>query len=230
MRHSLIIAANLFVSTAVAEPASRNTLEVVREQENATQSRAVASVTIGAQRWMRDNLAVTRFRNGDPVPRVSSAAAWAKAGRLRRPGWSNYANATSGLADWGLLYNYAAVTDPRGLCPIGWRLPNNADWRHLEKALGGGRAAAKALKSALGWPAGGAGTNSSGFTALPAGFRSQNGEFFLGRRVAYFWSLDQAEDRTTTAHMLFDDPRPLFRIQYDPAMGMSLRCISEKLD
>jgi uncharacterized protein (TIGR02145 family) len=227
VRYSLVIVANMLVSTAIAVPAERDTRQVARAQESAIQSPVVASITIGDQRWMRDNLAVTRFRNGDPVPMISSAAAWATDGRMRRPAWSTYANASSVPPNWGLLYNYYAVSDPRGLCPIGWRLPSNADWRQLEKALGGGRAAAFALKSATGWPAGGAGENSSGFGALPAGFRSQRGEFFLGRRVAYFWSLDQASNRTTTAHMLFDDSSPLFRIQYEPAMGMSLRCIAQ---
>jgi uncharacterized protein (TIGR02145 family) len=227
VRYFAIIAVALLGSAAVAMAAVGKNSNGAGMQTEFTPSLAIESVTIGSQRWMRDNLSVTRFRNGDPVPMVSSAASWAEVGRARRPGWSRYAQTVNLPSKWGLLYNYAAVSDPRGLCPIGWRLPNNVDWRQLERALGGGRAAAKALKSAVGWPANGAGENSSGFAALPAGFRTQSGEFFLGNRVAYFWSRDQAADLTTTAHMLFDDDRPLFRIQYDPAMGMSLRCIAE---
>lgn len=191
-------------------------------------SETADSVQIGSQTWMRHNLAVTRFRNGDEVPQIVGSSAWAQAGRAGTPGWSYYQNTVSPPENWGPLYNYAAVNDSRGLCPLGWRVPNNTDWRQLETTLGGGGGAAASLKAQTGWPTQGAGTNRSGFGALPAGFRTQRGEFFLGRRVAYFWSLGQARDGTTTAHMLFDDMRPLFRIAYDPAMGMSLRCIAEQ--
>jgi len=183
------------------------------------------SVTIGAQRWSAENLAVTRFRNGDAIPEVSDAGAWAAAGRAGRPAWIRYGN-TATPAGWGVLYNFAAVTDPRGLCPAGFRVPDNRDWRQLEAALGGGKTAAASLKAATGWPTGVAGSNRSGFGALPAGFRTQQGAFFLGRRVAYFWSRDREANGTTIAHMLFDDDRPLFRIEYDVAMGMSVRCVA----
>ncbi len=126
-----------------------------------------------------------------------------------------------------MLYNYAAITNKRGSCPSGFRIPDNSDWRTLEATLGNGGAASAALKTATGWPEGDRGTNSSGFAALPAGFRTQRGDFFLGERVAYFWSSDREADNSTTAHMLFDDQRPLFRIQYSVAMGMSVRCLQQ---
>jgi uncharacterized protein (TIGR02145 family) len=184
------------------------------------------SVIIGKQRWTSSNLAVTRFRNGDAIPEIRDAAAWAAAGRAGRPAWARYGNAASAPDGWGVLYNFAAITDPRGLCPAGFRLPGKQDWRVLESALGGGKAAAASLKAATGWPAGGAGNNSSGFAALPAGFRTQRGEYFLGKRVAYFWVAERETNGTSIAHMLFDDDRPLFRIEYDVAMGMSVRCVA----
>jgi uncharacterized protein (TIGR02145 family) len=187
----------------------------------------VPSILVGQLQWMTKNLTVTRFANGDEIPDVADAMAWADAGRSGRPARSTYANAAEPPENWGMLYNYAVLTDPRGLCPDGWRLPSNEDWTKLEVALGGGSAAPAAMKSESAWPGGKGGTNASGFAALPAGFRTQRGEFFLGGRVAYFWARELAADGTPTAHMLFDDDRPLFRIQYDVAMGMSVRCVRD---
>ncbi len=184
-----------------------------------------STVIIGTQRWTASNLQATRFNNGDAIPQITDGAAWAAAGRAGEPAWSFYANANEPPANWGVLYNYAAITDPRGLCPSGFRIPSNDDWLLLETSLGSAEAAAAALKSKTGWPESGAGTNSSGFSALPAGFRTQRGEYFLGQRVTYFWSSSRQADESTTAHMLFDDQRPLFRIQYSLAMGMSVRCL-----
>ena len=197
----------------------------LRAADSAPIGTSTTSTTIGGQRWTSSNLATTRFRNGDPIPEITDAAAWAAAGRSGKPAWVRYGNAGTAPAGWGVLYNYAAVTDRRGLCPAGYRVPGNKDWQALESALGGGARAARALKASTGWPAG-AGNNSSGFAALPAGFRTQRGDYFLGTRVAYFWSADREANGTTIAHMLFDDARPLFRIEYDVAMGMSVRCVA----
>ena len=187
-----------------------------------------ATVTIGAQVWLARNLAVTRFANGDPIPRITDEAAWAAAGRAGEPAQSAYDNDEARAAREGLLYNYAAIADPRGLCPAGFRIPNDADWNALEAFLGRAEAAYR-LKARSGWPASedgqGNGSDDVGFGGLPAGFRTQRGAFFLGGRVAYFWSLTELSPTTTTAHMLFDYDPKLFRIEYDKAMGMSVRCI-----
>ena len=191
-----------------------------------------ATVTIGAQVWLARNLAVTRFANGDPIPRITDDSSWAAAGRTGQPAQSAYDNDDTRAAREGLLYNYAAIADPRGICPPGFRIPTDADWNALEAFLGRAQSAYR-LKARNGWPKSeeGAGAGASGgsddvgFGGLPAGFRTQRGAFFLGGRVAYFWSLTELSPTTTTAHMLFDYDRKLFRIEYDKAMGMSVRCL-----
>jgi uncharacterized protein (TIGR02145 family) len=186
------------------------------------------TVTIGKQVWLARNLAVTRFANGDPIPRVTDSDDWAAAGAAGQPAQSAYDNAEARVARDGLLYNYAAIRDPRRLCPVGFRIPDDNDWATLEAALGKDVAAAK-LKAAQYWPntetGPGNGTDDVGFGGLPAGFRTQRGDFFLGDRVAYFWSLTELSPTTTTAHMLFDYDPKIFRIAYDKAMGMSVRCL-----
>mgnify|MGYP006163345207 CR=1 FL=1 len=80
------------------------------------------TVTIGDQVWLARNLDATHFANGDPIPRITGEAAWAAAGASGAPAQSAYDNDETRVARDGLLYNYAAIQDPRGLCPQGFRL------------------------------------------------------------------------------------------------------------
>lgn len=187
-------------------------------------SRDVPFVRIGSLDWMTRNVDVATFRNGDPIPEISSAEGWAEAGRSGAPAAALYENDAKNLARWGRLYSFAAVSDPRGLCPEGWRVPKDQDWAELEQVLGSEVAAAR-LRSDTGWIAVTQSTGNLGFDALPAGFRTQRGDDFLAGRVAYFWSATSVSGRETTAHMVFDYDPKLFRIVYDKAMGMSLRCV-----
>lgn len=186
------------------------------------------TVTIGQQVWLARNLAATHFANGDPIPRITDSALWVAAGANGQPAQSAYDNDEDRIARDGLLYNYAAISDPRGLCPKGFRIPTDVDWTALETALGKDVAAYR-LKTRQFWPdtenGPGNGTDDIGFGGLPAGFRTQRGDFFLGDRVAYFWSLSEVSPTTTTARMLFDYDNKLFRIEYSKAMGMSVRCL-----
>lgn len=186
------------------------------------------TVTIGPQVWLARNLDATHFANGDPIPRITGTAEWAAAGSIGQPAQSAYANDEARVARDGLLYNYSAIRDPRGLCPKGFRVPDDGDWAALEATLGRGVAATR-MKTRQFWPdtetGPGNGTDDVGFGGLPAGFRTQRGDFFLGDQVAYFWSLTELSPTTTTAHMLFGYDSKIFRIEYDKAMGMSVRCL-----
>jgi uncharacterized protein (TIGR02145 family) len=217
----MLAAAFLLASSATAQAPAND------PAEGPNAAPVIQSVKIGTQMWMTENYAGTRFRNGDPIARLTEASDWAEAGRRGLPAYTSYSNQTLPPAKWGLLYNFAAVTDGRGICPEGWRVPNNRDWNTLEDFLGGGAQAAKALKATDGWPGPNAGENSSGFAALPAGWRTQEGIFYLAGRIGYFWTSDRSPDGTVISHMIFDVKRPMFRIGYDPGMGQSLRCIAE---
>ncbi len=187
----------------------------------------IESVTIGTQTWMKENYAGTSFRNGDPITRVADASSWAEAGKSGTAAYTTYDNQVTPREKWGLLYNFAAITDARGICPQGWRVPNNRDWQALEVFLGGSSQATEALKASQGWSGTTGGANTSGFGALPAGWRTQDGIFYLAGRIGYFWTSDLSPDGTVMSHMVFDVERPIFRIGYNPGMGQSLRCIAD---
>jgi uncharacterized protein (TIGR02145 family) len=148
-----------------------------------------ALVGIGTQCWFKENLRSDNYRNGDAIP-----------GNLINSSWQNttsgaqtvYNNDAANLATYGRLYNWYATQDSRGLCPTGFHVPSDGEWMTLEMALGMTQSQANAwgwrgtdqgtqMKSSPSDTPSWNGSNSSGFSGLPAGFRSSNGNFdFLG--------------------------------------------------
>ena len=103
------------------------------------------------QEWMAENLNVFSFRNGDPIPVVKTADAWKKAGAKKEPACCYYENNAENGKTYGVLYNWYAVNDPRGIAPVGWRIPTDAEWNTLVTYLGGGNSAGAKMKSSSGW-------------------------------------------------------------------------------
>jgi hypothetical protein len=126
-----------------------------------------SEVTICNQTWMTKNLDVTTYRNGDPIPQVTDPAAWIG---LTTGAWCYYNNDPAMGAAYGKLYNWYAVNDPRGLAPVGWNIAGGA------------------MKSTSGWYENGNGTNSSGFSGFPGGFRANYSPAgFLNRSFGGYW-------------------------------------------
>lgn len=99
-----------------------------------------ATLTIGEQTWMAENLQVTRFRNGDSIMQVTSNYEWFEAGEQQIPAWRYYRDDASTVEKYGILYNGYALRDPRGLAPEGWKIPGLDDWQILMDNIAGGEA------------------------------------------------------------------------------------------
>ncbi len=136
-----------------------------------------ASVTIGGQVWMADNLNVDRFRNGDPIPEARTEAEWKQAHDAKQPAWCHVNNDPATGALYGKLYNAYAVNDPRGLAPEGWHVSTDSEWTRLTNGLGGRQAAGGRLKSSSGWSGNGNGQPGSPFSGRPGALRYINGSF-----------------------------------------------------
>jgi uncharacterized protein (TIGR02145 family) len=146
--------------------------------------------------WMRKNLDVRTYRNGDKIPHVKSKAIW---DTLTTGAWCWYNNDSATGAAYGKLYNWYAVNDPRGLAPTGWHVPSDAEWDTLSTFLGGDGYAGGKMKetgTTHWWDPNADATNSSGFTALPGGTRYYLGEFFDAGGYGYWWSSTEATART----------------------------------
>ena len=115
----------------------------------ATPSGPYKTVTIGTQVWLKENLNVSTFRNGDPIPEAKTAEEWQAAGDAKQPAWCYYDNDPKNGAKYGKLYNWYAVNDPRGLAPAGYHVPTDEEWSVLIGLLGND--AGKKMKSQNGW-------------------------------------------------------------------------------
>lgn len=179
-------------------------------------------VTIGTQEWMAENLRVTRYRNGDTIPRVSDAGSWSG---LTTGARCEYDNDTANVAVYGRLYNRFAVSDSRNIAPQGWHVPTFDDWQTLADYLGGDDVAGGKMKvtGTSYWitPNTGA-TNESGFTALPGGSRFPAGGYGNIGIVALWWSATGITIRSINNTSAY-----LFVASVNETGGLSIRCVKD---
>jgi uncharacterized protein (TIGR02145 family) len=179
------------------------------------------TVILGGQEWMTDNLKVTKYRNGQPIPHIQDSTVWNS--------WNNgayvyYKHDTK----HGVLYNWMVVSDARGVCPTGWHVPSNADWDTLVSFLGGEELAGGKMKSKLHWelPNTG-GTNSSNFHALPKGYYGINGSFNSIGKNAYWWTSDANGDISAWGRAIGYNESGIYSGYGDKHDGLSIRCVKD---
>jgi uncharacterized protein (TIGR02145 family) len=143
------------------------------------------TIKIGDQIWMSENLKTTKFQDGTPLSNVSQVdnATWAAATESNKY-WSLVNSTSANTQTYGLFYNQFAVTGSttgatasNNLCPSGWHAPTSAEFTTLSTFLGTATAATQ-IKSTTLWASSGNGTNSSGFNAVPGGYRAGGTDFF----------------------------------------------------
>jgi len=179
-----------------------------------------ATVKIGEQWWMTENLKTTKFQNGDDL--LNAMGSW---GESTQPAWC-YHDDNSLHADRGMLYNWYAATDLRNLCPAEWRVASDTDWQTLVEYLGGELAAGHKLKSDLHWsPLDGGNTNSSGFNAYPAGYREALGAFYNLNSYAGYWSTTSFDADNSWHRYMVSTGSDVFRSYVSKKRGFSCRCV-----
>ena len=183
-----------------------------------------SAIKIGTQTWAKANLNTITFRNGDTIPEAKTNQEWVSAGESGKPAWCWYNNDPKTGLKYGRLYNWYAVNDPRGLAPAGWTLPTDGDWTKLMFYLGGQQMAGKKLKSDSGWIDGNIGSNESGFTGLPGGYRVENGNFLNIGSIGTWWSATESKTQTAVDFYL-SLSGSLGRSSNPKQRGESVRCI-----
>lgn len=197
---------------------------------------------IGNQVWMTENLSVTQFRNGDLIPEAHSIQEWKNAGDYGKPAWCYVEGDESMSGKFGLLYNWYAVNDPRGLAPEGWHIPSDYEWNEIAEYLGGEEIAGEKMKSKEGWERGFNGSNSCGFNGLPGGdLHHGNGNDYFFTRTGpegNWWSSTEYDNKNaiyrrlwwgnvnTYAGKTYPDDE-LYRFNSSKNFGFSVRCIRD---
>jgi uncharacterized protein (TIGR02145 family) len=180
---------------------------------------------LGDQIWMAENLRVTHFNNGDAIPNVTSNGTWAT---LTSGAYCWYDNDQSTNEIYGILYNWYAVDDSRGLCPDGWRVPTDSEWTSLTTILGGTSASGGKIKSNSGlWTSPNTNaTNSSNFSGLPGGGRYMSGAFNYIATSGNWWSSTEIGADAWKRRAGYNIPH-VERSHYSKAYGFSVRCIKD---
>lgn len=158
-------------------------------------------VRIGEQCWMGANLRTTHYNEGSSIPNVTGNNDWRQ---LNTGAWCHYVNSVVDNDSHGKLYNWYAAMDVRGVCPLGWHVPTDAEWKQLESALGmsaveldaiGIRGEAEGvggmMKATVSWnPPNAGATNQGGFSGLASGTRDgfSEGSFFNAGSHGYWWT------------------------------------------
>jgi len=196
------------------------------------------TVLIGDQCWMMENLKVTHYRNGDPVSHAPDSATWQD---LTSGAYCNFDNNEDHVETYGRLYNWYAVDDSRKLAPEGWHVPTDGEWKQLEMYLGMDQAQADSwdwrgtdeggkLKEAgtdhWASPNEGA-TNSSGFTALPAGYRGEFSQFHDIYNVIAFWCSTVDFSGEIIIRALAYSYSQIQREDVFEIFGLSVRCVKD---
>ena len=183
-------------------------------------------VTIAGKVWMQENLASKFYRNGDAIPYVSWGATWST---LKTPAWCYYNNDPASEAIYGLMYNWYAVNDPRGIAPDGWHVATVAEWTGLVDFLGGGSIAGGQLKavSPLWNSPNTDATNSSEFTALPGGNRG-NGGTYVGRGTGgVWWTANEYGPNGSWFYSMKHNDATCNRAGASKQDGFSVRCVKD---
>lgn len=210
------------------------------------------TVVVGNQIWMAENLMTTHYSDGSPITLIESPSEWAAIDKSTKA-YCYYFNSKDIGDVYGALYTWAAamnsaahsISNPslvQGVCPDGWHLPSDAEWKQLEMHLGMTQSQAN-LFNWRGTDQGGklkkAGithwthpntnaTNESGFTALPGGYRSAaNGTFTLEGYEAHYWSTTEHNSDYGRDRRLSYDQEKVRRGSPNKKVGLSVRCVRD---
>jgi uncharacterized protein (TIGR02145 family) len=187
------------------------------------------TVTIGTQVWMAENLKTTKYRNGDLIGTTTPATLDISAEATPKYQWA-YEGSESNANTYGRLYTWYAVTDTRNVCPVGWHMSTDAEWTTLITYLGDDGVAGGKLKETgtTHWQSPNEGaSNSSGFTALPSGFRNFDGRFYSIGGHGYLWSSSEYSTSSAYYRELFYNYFDISRRYFNKANGFSVRCLRD---
>ncbi len=202
------------------------------------------SVIIGGQTWFKQNLNVSKYSDGTPIPEVNDPNEW---NNLTTGAWCYYNNDPANGTTYGKLYNWYAVagiydedsfydtTLRKKLAPTGWHIPNNSDciceseWIKLINFLGGRFVAGGKLKEegTMHWQSPNTSTNISRFTALPGGYRGNFGTFDNITNNAGFWTFSESDFSSAWFYFLYNDLVIIDQASNSKKLGYSVRCIKD---
>ena len=213
---------------------------------------AYNTVLIGTQCWTKENLKVTKYNDGASIPLNNTytsgtvSTVWQGLTTGAYAIYDNQASSGTNATNYGFLYNWYAVGDSRKLCPAGWHVPTDAEWSIMIQQLDNTASAVLGVESTtagtvmksdvtnssvgsgLGWNPGSPGTNTSGFSVLPGGYRFYDGSFSYISYYAFFWSATENDYITAWSRNLYYNFGVVYRFNFfDKTFGAAVRCLRD---
>ncbi len=130
----------------------------------------------------------------------------------------------------GAVSSTANPSKVKGACPKGWHLPSDAEWTQLTDYLGGESISGGKLKEndTTHWKSPNVGaTNETGFTALPGGYRSENGEFKGLFNYGSWWTATENNAGYAWGRGLTYLNNYVYRDNIYKEIGFSVRCVKD---
>lgn len=203
------------------------------------------TITIGKQRWMAQNLNVGKVINGYDFGYHPT-----NNGIIEKFCYGNKISNCEifgGLYEWSEAMQYKAKEGSQGICPRGWHIPTDHEWKILEGTMDSlyaaddrewnkndwrGTDAGCTLREAdsLHWnPSNMRATNESGFTGLPGGYRDSGKMRFDGLgEDGYFWSSSKVFIHSARYRRLSHNRADIYRNDKYKRNGLSVRCIKDE--
>lgn len=148
-----------------------------------------------------------------------------------------------GLYQWNEMMQYTTQQGAQGICPPGWHLPTDEEWKVLEGAVDSqygigntewnryndcrGYDAGTNLKTTSGWIANGNGTDLFGFSGLPGESHGGNGSFYPVGSCGLWWSSTDYYDYDAWLRMLRFNYPGVIRYYDFKKIGFSVRCLRD---
>ena len=188
---------------------------------------------IGTQQWMAENLKTSKYNDGTPLPNITDNLQW---NANITGAWSHYNNDATNNIRYGKLYSWHVVNPNtngnKNLCPTGWHIPSDAEWKILTDFLGGDSLAGGKMKEVgtTNWNSPNTdATNTSLFTGLPGGCRSNKGFFAQYGTHGGWWSSSENVNISYHANdiYLIYSSSSIYRASTSKEVGLSIRCLKD---
>ena len=180
-------------------------------------SKTYHTVRIGDQCWLKENLDVGTM--------IYGSLSQADNGIIEKYCYDNdpsYCNSYGGLYQWDEAMNYTTTAGWRGICPGEWHIPTYTEISTLSFAVGDDGNALKAIGQGTG---GGVGTNTSGFSALLAGARTDYGIHMFFGYYGFIWTSNRRNEDSVYNMWLNTVNSSIYQSSYNKTDGYSVRCL-----
>ena len=189
------------------------------------------TVYIGTQQWMGENLKTAKYNDGTTIPNITDNTQWQN---NTTGAWAYYNNDAVNNAKYGKLYNWYAVSKTsngnKNVCPTGWHIPTDAEWKVLTDYLGGNSVAGGKLKEVgtTNWISPNTdATNTSLFTGLPGGYLVYYGNYDGIGTTGNWWSWSEGITDSAWFPFLSKDYGYASSFYVNKGFGLSVRCLRD---